>query len=62
MRCPDCLGATHVLDSRPAGDTAVRRRRECLRCGHRFTTDEAPRGAPHVEAQREHERMAEVPA
>jgi transcriptional repressor NrdR len=42
MRCPACLGPTHVLDSRPSGDSAVRRRRECLRCRHRFTTHERP--------------------
>jgi transcriptional repressor NrdR len=30
-----------VVDSRPAeGGTAIRRRRECLACGHRFTTYE----------------------
>ena len=39
MRCPSYLGNTHVLDSRPAGDTVIRRR-ECERCGHRFTTHE----------------------
>jgi transcriptional regulator NrdR family protein len=37
MHCFACSAATHVLDSRPAGD-AVRRRRECLVCGERFTT------------------------
>lgn len=42
MRCPKC---THqedkVIDSRAARDGAViRRRRMCLRCGHRFTTYE----------------------
>jgi transcriptional repressor NrdR len=42
MRCPKC---THqedkVIDSRSARDGAViRRRRLCLRCGHRFTTYE----------------------
>ena len=42
MRCPKC---THqedkVIDSRSARDGAViRRRRMCLRCGHRFTTYE----------------------
>jgi transcriptional repressor NrdR len=37
MSCVYCSGATHVLNSRPA-DAAVRRRRECLVCGERFTT------------------------
>lgn len=46
MRCPMC-GAedTRVIDSRPADQgTAIRRRRACAGCGHRFTTYE--RGAP----------------
>lgn len=42
MRCPLCTTAdTRVIDSRPAEEgTAVRRRRACERCGHRFTTFE----------------------
>ncbi len=42
MHCPFC-GAqdTKVIDSRLAGEGAqVRRRRECLSCGERFTTYE----------------------
>jgi len=42
MRCPFC-GAqdTKVVDSRLAGEgDQVRRRRECLSCGERFTTYE----------------------
>jgi transcriptional repressor NrdR len=42
MRCPWCSGDDDkVVDSRPseAGD-AIRRRRECLACGRRFTTYE----------------------
>lgn len=42
MRCPFCGHIDQrVLDSRPAleGD-AIRRRRECARCGRRFTTFE----------------------
>ena len=42
MRCPSC-GADDdkVLESRPArGGAAIRRRRACSRCGHRFTTYE----------------------
>lgn len=44
MKCPYCGFADQkVLDSRVAreGD-AIRRRRECLSCGRRFTTYEAP--------------------
>lgn len=42
MRCPRCNHVDdRVVDSRqsPLGD-AIRRRRECLQCGHRFTTHE----------------------
>lgn len=44
MKCPYCgFDDQKVLDSRVAreGD-AIRRRRECLSCGRRFTTYEAP--------------------
>ncbi len=42
MRCPLCLtDDTRVIDSRPVDSgTAIRRRRECAECGHRFTTYE----------------------
>jgi transcriptional repressor NrdR len=42
MRCPWCGHSDDkVVDSRSAeGGTAVRRRRECLGCGHRYTTYE----------------------
>jgi len=42
VRCPDCgQDDDHVVDSRPQpGGEAIRRRRECLRCGGRFTTFE----------------------
>lgn len=42
MRCPYCKNLeTKVTDSRDADDcTSVRRRRECLACGKRFTTYE----------------------
>lgn len=42
MLCPVCGGpSTKVLDSRDAqGGRAVRRRRKCQACGHRFTTHE----------------------
>jgi transcriptional repressor NrdR len=42
VRCPYC-GVDHdkVVDSRPSEEgSAVRRRRECLDCGERFTTYE----------------------
>ncbi len=42
MRCPYCgKDSDHVVDSRPAREgRAIRRRRECLACGRRFTTFE----------------------
>ena len=48
MQCPWCLvDDDRVVDSRQAEDgAAIRRRRECLGCGHRYTTferiDEVP--------------------
>lgn len=42
MNCPYCSGSdTRVVNSRPADEgTAIRRRRECVGCGRRFTTYE----------------------
>jgi transcriptional repressor NrdR len=42
MRCPKCKKDNDkVIDSRSAGEsTIIRRRRECVECGHRFTTYE----------------------
>lgn len=42
MKCPFCGHPdSRVLDSRPTLDgTAIRRRRECIECGARFTTYE----------------------
>ena len=42
MNCPKCsVDEDKVLDSRSAREgAAIRRRRECLKCGYRFTTYE----------------------
>ena len=42
MRCPFCsFIESKVIDSRPTDEnTSIRRRRECLKCGKRFTTYE----------------------
>ncbi len=42
MKCPQCgYRDSKVVDSRPAEDgLSIRRRRECLSCGRRFTTYE----------------------
>lgn len=42
MKCPKCgCDESRVVDSRPSeNNDAIRRRRECVRCGTRFTTYE----------------------
>jgi transcriptional repressor NrdR len=47
MQCPFCKqDDDRVVNSRAStGGTAVKRRRECLRCGRRFTTYERIEGA-----------------
>ncbi|MGA9633991.1 MAG: ATP cone domain-containing protein [Solirubrobacterales bacterium] len=41
MNCPRCDSPTTILETRKAeGGAALRRRRECSSCGHRFTTYE----------------------
>lgn len=42
MRCPKCgCEESKVVDSRPSeNNDAIRRRRECIKCGMRFTTYE----------------------
>lgn len=50
MRCPACHHLENrVLESRSAeSGQSVRRRRECLKCNHRFTTYERVEFAPLV--------------
>lgn len=50
MRCPKCqVDDTKVIDSRDCDDaTAIRRRRSCVACGHRFTTYERLEEVPLV--------------
>jgi transcriptional repressor NrdR len=40
VNCPRCDSSTKTLETRRVPDGAVRRRRECSSCGHRFTTYE----------------------
>ena len=49
VRCPYCQASDDkVVDSRPADEgAAIRRRRECLACGRRFTTYERSRSSAH---------------
>ncbi len=46
MRCPKCGGPEDkVIDTRTVeNNSVIRRRRECLGCGHRFTTVERLEG------------------
>jgi len=49
MNCPKCKWSTKVIDSRETEDwKEIRRRRECERCGHRFTTYERPQIAKFI--------------
>ena len=58
MRCPNCASLDDkVVDSRQADDgSAIRRRRECLQCGRRFTTFERVDEVPLVVVKRSGER------
>jgi transcriptional repressor NrdR len=58
MRCPACHNLENrVLESRSAdGGQSVRRRRECLKCVHRFTTYERVELAPMVVIKRNGQR------
>ena len=49
MNCPKCKWPTRVIDSREIDQgKGIRRRRECEKCGHRFTTYERPEIARFV--------------
>lgn len=58
VRCPQCSSPEdRVVDSRAAEDgAAIRRRRECLACGRRFTTYERLEEAPFVVRKRSGQR------
>ena len=58
VRCPTCASVEDkVVDSRTADDgAAIRRRRECLECGHRFTTYERIEETPLVVVKRSGQR------
>ena len=55
MRCPKCgCEESKVVDSRPSeGNDAIRRRRECTKCGFRFTTYERCEEMPLVVIKRD---------
>lgn len=58
MECPRCDRPARVLESRRADEgAAIRRRRECSACGHRFTTYERSRPEPIFVRKRGGERQ-----
>jgi transcriptional repressor NrdR len=59
VRCPACAHLDDkVVDSRQADDGAtIRRRRECLACGQRFTTFERLEEVPLVVTKRSGDRV-----
>lgn len=58
MKCPFCsYGESKVVDSRPADDNQrIRRRRECLECGKRFTTYEVIESLPIIVIKKDKSR------
>lgn len=58
MKCCFCGNDdTKVIDSRPSEDgTSIRRRRECISCGRRFTTYESIETAPVLVVKRDGRR------
>jgi transcriptional repressor NrdR len=60
MRCPFCAhGRDKVVDSRESGaGDAIRRRRECLGCGRRFTSYERIDEIPYFVVKKDGRREA----
>lgn len=60
MKCRYCLGTeSKVVDSRPTDDgTSIRRRRECISCGKRFTTYEKIEEIPIMVVKKDGSREA----
>ena len=58
MKCPYCsFEESKVIDSRSADDgERIRRRRECLKCGKRFTTHEVIETVPLIVVKRDKSR------
>ena len=58
MKCPYCgYQESKVVDSRPADEGSIRRRRECLRCERRFTTYETVESLPMVGIKKDGSRQ-----
>ena len=60
MKCPfGGFSESKVIDSRPADEGAsIRRRRECLSCGKRFTTYETVESLPMVVVKKDGSRQS----
>ena len=60
MKCPFCgFAESKVIDSRPADEnSSIRRRRECLSCGKRFTTYETVESLPMVVVKKDGSRQS----
>ena len=58
MKCPFCgYTESKVIDSRPTDeDSRIRRRRECLGCGKRFTTYEIIESLPIIVVKKDKSR------
>jgi len=59
VNCPFCnFSETKVIDSRPTEEgQAIRRRRECLKCGKRFTTYEKIEKVPLIVVKKDGNRQ-----
>ena len=59
MKCPYCgFNESKVIDSRPADENnSIRRRRECLSCGRRFTTYETVESLPVMVVKKDGSRQ-----
>lgn len=59
MKCPFCgYEESKVIDSRPADDgERIRRRRECIKCGKRFTTYEIIESVPIIVVKKDKSRQ-----
>lgn len=60
MKCPYCLYyESKVVDSRPTEEgQAIRRRRECIKCGKRFTTYEKIEEIPLIVVKKDGNRQS----
>ncbi len=60
MKCPFCgYTESKVIDSRPTDESErIRRRRECMSCGKRFTTYEVIENVPIIVVKKDKSREA----